>query len=461
MVRQLRVEVAELRAQNAELRRRLDQDSSNSSRPPSSDSLFVRPAPRSLRGRSGRKPGGQTGHEGRALRQVEAPDQVEWHEPVACGGCGAGLPASAGMASVVCRQVFDIPAIRVRVTEHRLVERRCHCGKLTRAAAPAGVRAPTQYGPHAAAIGVYLYTGQFLSRQRTADALSELFATPVSAGTVSAWTARAADAVDSCGLTDRVRAELAAAPVAHFDETGLRVAGRLHWVHSASTGEYSLISVHPKRGRVAMDAAGVLPGFTGVAVHDAWAPYDTYTTATHALCNAHLLRELVAVIEQAGGEAEPAGAAWCWAGQVRDALLKLKKLVEGAHAAGVEVDVGTREHLVHQIRSAAVIGADTPGVGAVPARCRALARRIRDRLDDYLRFADDRRVPFDNNAAEREIRMVKLRQKVSGCLRTLTGAKQFCAIRSYLATAVKHGVRFIDALTLLTLGQPWLPEPAC
>ena len=128
MVRQLRVEVAELRAQNAELRRRLDQDSSNSSRPPSSDSLFVRPAPRSLRGRSGRKPGGQTGHEGRALRQVEAPDQVEWHEPVACGGCGAGLPASAGMASVVCRQVFDIPAIRVRVTEHRLVERRCHCG---------------------------------------------------------------------------------------------------------------------------------------------------------------------------------------------------------------------------------------------------------------------------------------------------------------------------------------------
>ncbi len=202
------------------------------------------------------------------------------------------------MASVVCRQVFDIPAIRVRVTEHRLVERRCHCGKLTRAAAPAGVRAPTQYGPHAAAIGVYLYTGQFLSRQRTADALSELFATPVSAGTVSAWTARAADAVDSCGLTDRVRAALAAAPVAHFDETGLRVAGRLHWVHSASTGEYSLISVHPKRGRVAMDAAGVLPGFTGVAVHDAWAPYDTYTTATHALCNAHLLRELVAVIEQ-------------------------------------------------------------------------------------------------------------------------------------------------------------------
>ncbi len=123
--------------------------------------------------------------------------------------------------------------------------------------------------------------------------------------------------------------------------------------------------------------------------------------------------------------------------------------------------MGTREHLVHQIRSAAVIGADTPGAGAVPARCRALARRIRDRLDDYLRFADDRRVPFDNNAAEREIRMVKLRQKVSGCLRTLTGAKQFCAIRSYLATAVKHRVRFFDALTLLTLDQPWLPEPAC
>ncbi|MFF4772549.1 transposase [Microtetraspora fusca] len=209
-------------------------------------------------------------------------------------------------------------------------------------------------------------------------------------------------------------------------------------------------------GRAAMDAAGVLPTFTGVAVHDAWAPYDTYTDATHALCNAHLLRELQQVIDTI-----PEGE-WCWAEQAADALQQMKALVETAIEAGglKHLDqVALAEH-ARQLRSAAAIGKhDTrPRTGKLMKKHHALATRMLDRQDDYLRFTRDELVPFDNNAAEREVRMIKLRQKVSDCLRTLAGAEQFCAIRSYLATARKHGVNFFDALAELAEGYPWLPE---
>jgi transposase len=199
---------------------------------------------------------------------------------------------------VTRRQVFDLPEIAVRVTEHQVVARRCDCGKVTDGVAPAGVDAPVSYGPRIAAITVYLYLGQFLSKKRTAQALAELFGTPVCTGTVASITRRAAAGLN--GFRELVRGAITAAEVVYFDETGLRVEGKLRWVHSASTGKYALIWVHDKRGRVAMDAAGVLPAFTGTAVHDAWAPYDCYRSATHPLCNAHLLRELVAVTDTVG-----------------------------------------------------------------------------------------------------------------------------------------------------------------
>ena len=185
------VVIAELRAENTELRRQLGLNSRNSSKPPSTDGL-AKPAPKSLRGRSGRKPGGQPGHPGSRLEQVNAPDEVLRHEPVACGGCGSGLEGAAQIG-VRRRQVFDIPPIAVRVIEHQLIERRCDCGCITAGQAPEGVGAPVQYGPRIAAIMVYLYVGQFLSKARTAAALAELFGTPVSAGTVAAMTARAAE----------------------------------------------------------------------------------------------------------------------------------------------------------------------------------------------------------------------------------------------------------------------------
>src|SRR4051812_34975134 len=230
--------IGERGARSAELERQLAASSRTSSKPPSSDGLD-KPVPKSLRGRSGRKPGGQPGHEGRTLRQVERPDEVVVHEPGACAGCGAELPTAQRPAAVARRQVFDIPKITVRVVEHRLVSRRCRCGTLTQAPGPAGITAPVQYGPHAAAIAVYLCLGQHLPVERTAGLLADLFGTPMSAGTVAAWTARAATGLEP--FTAAARAALTDADLVHVDETGLRVAGRLHWLHVASSALFTVL----------------------------------------------------------------------------------------------------------------------------------------------------------------------------------------------------------------------------
>ena len=455
-IAQLQARIVEQDAEIAELKRQLGASSRNSSKPPSSDGLD-KPAPKSLRGRSERKPGGQPGREGRTLRQVERPDEVVVHEPGACTGCGGTLTGEDRPAGVLRRQVFDIPKSTVRVVEHRLLARRCVCGTVTQAPAPAGVSAPAQYGPHAAAIAVYLCLGQHLPVARTAALLAELFGTPMSVGTVAAWTSRAAAGLEP--FTAAARRALGGAELVHLDETGLRVAGRLHWLHVASSARFTGLFCHRRRGKEAIDAAGVLPGFTGIAVHDAFTSYSRYPTATHALCNAHLLRELIAVVDHhdahpPSGADTPAG--WCWAAQVIDALLALKAITGTGALPGPDVLATSRRLIV----SAALIGASAQGgpPGAVGRRHRALARRIRRRLDEYLRFASDLRVPFDNNLAERDIRMAKIKQKVSGCLRTLAGAQDFAAMRSYLSTAAKHGRRPFDVLTELTSGNVWIPE---
>src|SRR3954449_3511746 len=274
IIAQLQARIAEQDARIAELERQLAASSRNSSKPPSSDRLD-KPAPKSLRGRSGRKPGGQPGHQGRTLRQVSTPDEVVVHEPGACAGCGGTLTGEDRPAGALRRQVFDIPTITVRVVEHRLLSRRCACGVVTAAAGPAGATAPVSYGPHAAAIAVYLVLGQHLPVERTACLLAELFGTPMAVGTVAAWTSRAA-AAGLAPFTAAARTALTDAQVLHLDETGLRVAGRLHWLHVASSARFTGLFCHRRRGTEAIDAAGVLPHFTGIAVHDAFAPYARY-----------------------------------------------------------------------------------------------------------------------------------------------------------------------------------------
>ena len=395
VIAELRARVAALESENAELKRRLGMNSTNSSKPPSSDSPFTKPAPKSLRRKSGRKPGGQPGHPGSTLALVADPNERKRHEPGLCTGCGVDL-VDAPEVGMERRQVFDLPPMTVQVTEHQLIARRCGCGTTTCGTAPEGVSAPVQYGPRVTAIILYLYVGQFLSKKRTAQALAELFGTPVSDATVAAMTARAAAGLD--GFLTEVADRIAAAEVAGFDETGLRVAGALHWVHCARTGKYTLITCHRRRGRKGIDDAGVLTRFRGVAVHDAWAPYDTYADAEHQLCCAHAQRELAAVAAVAGPDVD-----WCWATQAGDALVALQKLVAEAIAAGANtVDRDALDTQVQLYRSAAQIGLTQTAARSdnLMRKHHALARRLLDRQGDYLRFTTDLRVPPDNNGSE-------------------------------------------------------------
>jgi transposase len=440
-------------ARIADLEARLRQTSTNSSRPPSSDGL-AKPMPRSLRPRSGRGPGRPKGQDGVTLERVADPDLVIRHVPAECAGCGTDL-TDATEVGTTNRQVIDVPPVRPHVTEHRLVTLECGCGHHTTATAPPEAVAPVAYGPRLAGIGVYLLHGQFLSVSRTAAALRDLFGTPVSAGTVAAWVRRTA-----LGVIDHVLPVIAgritAAPVVSFDETGMRTAGRLAWLHSASTPTDVLLAAHPRRGTAAMDEIGILPLFRGVAVHDAWAPYDTYADALHALCNAHALRELIYVTDTTTGPVADL------ADQAATALRQLNRLVGTAHATNAAPDEADLARHLHTLRSAVVIGAEATARRAtrLERKHHALFVRLRDRREDYLRFVTDPAVPFDNNAAERTIRMPKLRIKVSGSMRTLTGAEHFAAIRSYTATATRQGVNMLDALIAAAAGNPWIPATA-
>jgi hypothetical protein len=271
-------------ARVAELEARLKLSSANSSKPPSSDGL-AKPSPKSLRPRSGQGPGRPKGQDGVTLQRFADPDEVVRHVPAVCARCGDSL-AGADEVEMTWRQVVDIPPVKPHVTEHRMVTLECGCGHRSTAQAPTEAVAPVSYGPRLAGIGVYLLHGQLLSVSRTAAAVKDLFGAPVAAGTVAGWVKRTA-----LGTINKVLPVIAGriinAPVAGFDETGMRVAGRPAWLHSASTATDVLLAVHEKRGTKAMNAIGVLPKFAGATVHDAWAPYDTYTSMIHALCNAH------------------------------------------------------------------------------------------------------------------------------------------------------------------------------
>lgn len=349
-------------------------------------------------------------------------------------------------------EVFDLPPLRLEVTEHRLISRACSCGVITKAAAPAGVNAPVQYGSRLGGVGVYLFHGQFLSKSRTCQALADLFGATIAASTLVSWVRRIAAQLTLKvipGIVDRI----AGSAVAHFDETGLGAAGSLHWMHSASTPTDVLLSVHARRGVKGMDAAGVLPRFAGTAVHDAWAPYDTYTHATHALCNAHALRELIYVIDTA----PPAVADL--AAQGAEAMVAVKDLVEDARAGDTQPDPDRMAHQRHLLRSAVVLGKSATAGRAtkLERKYNSLFTRLIDRWEDYQRYTTDPAVSFDNNPAEQTIRMPKLRIKVSGCLRTLTGAEEFAAIRSYTATATRHGQNMLDVLIQAADSNPWIP----
>jgi transposase len=458
VIGELRAANAVLAARVAELERQLAKHSGNSSRPPSSDGLAKPPVAKRARQPGTRRPGKQPGAPGAHLAQVADPDQVVVHRPVACGGCGGDLTLAL-VTGVEVRQVFDLPEVRLWVCEHRAERRQCACGHVTAGVFPEQARAVACYGPGVRAFGAYLAVQHHLPVERAAQVLGDALGASVSAGTLASLPAEGA--VGLGGFVDRVREQLARAEVAHFDETGARVAGRLHWVHSASTPLLSWFTVHARRGVAAMDAAGVLPGFRGVAVHDGWSPYWRYDQATHALCAAHLLRELEAVAELPGQG---------WAAELAEWFAIACGQAAAARDAGADqltaatlVRLRDRyDHILASGRAANPPPSRPPGRRRQPKRSPAvcLLDRLEVHHDEVLRFLEDLRVPPTNNLAERDIRMVKLQQKISGCWRTLDGAQAFLTVRSYISTARKHGINPLAALRRLFQGDPWLPAPA-
>lgn len=446
----LRAQLALQQAQIEELRARLDKDSHNSSKPPSSDGFRK---PKSLRESTGRSVGGQPGHRGSTLKQVEHPDRQVIHPlPAVCEACGAVLDFTQATLTPERRQVFDIPPVKMAVTEHRVQSVVCACGQRQCGLFPAEVTQPAAYGPGVRSLAVYLTQYQLLPVERAAQLLSDACGADLSGGTIQAWIAGAGEQL--LPVAAQIAEAVKRAPVVHFDETGLRVGKRLHWLHSASTATLTWYRRHIDRGRDAMEAFGILPGFQGIAVHDGWMPYRHYG-CTHGLCNAHHLRELIFLHETLPGQS--------WPQQLMDLLREALKDQKLAQQSGQALAPQTVQHYQDRYRAGVAEGQrlhpqrDRQKAG--PGRIKQstafnLLRRLHLYADDVLRFLTDSRVPFDNNQAERDIRMPKLKQKISGAFRTAEGASAFCIIRSYLATLRKQNQPILQNLTLALSGHP-------
>jgi len=445
----IRAYIRYLEARIHDLELRLSKNSSNSSKPPSSDGLKRKP--KSLRERTGKKPGAQPGHVGKGLLQAQNPDVIVTYAPVNCDGCGSHLDEVNG-SCVEKRQVFDLPQPQVEVTEHRIEEKKCPCcGCISRAIFPDTIKGPVQYGERVQALTAYFSHQHFIPIDRLCQIFEDVFGMPISPGTCSNVDDKLFRNLES--FESSLKAYLLAARVLHFDESGIRCEKKLHWVHVASSQMATFYTIHAKRGQEAMDAAGILPHFEGFAVHDHWHPYFSYK-AIHALCNAHHLRELTFVHEQAQEE---------WARRMKDLLIFGKNEAEKYRAVGtlpasiarqIErsydeiIEDGLRYHDQQSPLSQESRGKPKQRPG------KNLLDRLQEKRVLVLWFINCLAVPFTNNQGEQDIRMVKLKQKIAGCFRTLIGGQIFCRIRSYISTARKQEWNIWDALTEAIRGNP-------
>jgi transposase len=459
----LRTQIEELVAQVQALQARLAQatkDSHTSHKPPSSDPLG-RKRPRSQRRRSGKKPGGQLGHHGETLRLVAMPDEVVEHRPAVCRGCQTPLDQTAPIVLYERRQVRELPPVRLVVCEHRALHVRCpRCEQVSVGSFPAEAPSRAQYGPRLRALAVYLLEQQLVPYARVRELFADLIGAPVSLGTLLRWVQQSAETLRP--VEEAIKTALVSAPVVHSDETGVRRAGRLAWAHVASTARLTHYAIHAKRGSEATDAIGILPRFTGVSVHDGWKPYRHYTACRHALCNIHHLRELT-FIEEAYQQT--------WAKDLKGALLQMKAAVEQARLRG-EDRLGDAERSAFVARYeellAAGLAANPPPPPRQPSHPRprgrvkqSPARNLLERLllqqDQVLGFLGDFAIPFDNNQAEQDLRMLKVQQKIAGSFRADSGSEAFARIRGYLSSMRKQGVALLAALQTVFTGQPLYP----
>jgi transposase len=452
--RALREQVAVLSRRIHELEARLAKDSHNSHLPPSSDRFHRQP--RSLRKRSQKKAGGQPGHPGSTLELSETPDLVIVYPVECCQHCGRDLRDLESLR-VERRQVLDLPPVRRLVIEHQAQQKCCPgCHQISAAPFPDDVCAPVQYGAAFGAVGVYLVQQQLLPYERACEVMQDLLGAAMSVGTLQALVERCAQQLEP--VEQQIKAALSQADVLHQDETGLYVGGQRHWLHVSATAQLTHYAVHPKRGKAALDAIGILKDFQGVSVHDGWSSYWQYR-GPHGLCNVHHLRELTYLEEE---------RQQAWASEMKELLLDSKAAVEQARAEG--------RHSLHPLEMAdwkACYGArlfegylvnppdPPPKTGKKGRPKQSAARNLLDRLSKHqqavLLFLDNFAVPFDNSLAERDLRMVKVQQKISGCFRSEAFAQAFCRIRGYLSTLRKQGMAVLTALEQALIGHPLSP----
>lgn len=450
--------VTVLEARIKQLESQVNQNSRNSSKPPSSDS-FKRT--KSQRKKSGKNSGAQKGHPGHTLEMVDHPDHVEVHRVTRCKDCGALLPEQA--ESFDRRQVFDMPPLKLEVIEHRAERKTCHiCSALNEASFPEGVNHPAQYGPEIKSFAIYLNQYQLIPSERTVELLADLFGRSLSEGALFAANQACYEATESA--EQAIKQQILNSPVIGCDETGVRVEGKNHWLHVACTPKLTCYSIHQKRGTDAMDAMGILPFYTGIAKHDSLHPYFKYDNCDHSLCNEHHLRELTAVIENEKQS---------WAQQMYDLLLEIKAAVDEQKEKSI-LRLELEQLIDFESRYSRIIAL---GYGENPffevwepvpkskkrgrpkkTKPRNLVERLDHHRRETLNFMYDFRIPFTNNQAERDIRMTKVQQKISGGFRSVQGARIFCRIRGYISTVKKNSVPVLGAIRDALLGNPFVPN---
>ncbi len=453
-VEHMRDQISALSAQVKSLRDQLAKDSHNSHLPPSSD-RFVR-KPKSLRQKSEKPSGGQPGHEGLSLQWASTPDEVVEHHVEQCEACQHDLH-TVSASHVERRQVLDVPSPRLIVREYRAEQKQCPmCQHITAAAFPKEVAAPIQYGPSIGATAVYLVQQQLLPLARACEVMGDLLGVQMSEGTL--WELIKRCAGQLAPVEQQIKAALQHAEVIHQDETGLHVAGLRHWMHVTCTPTLTHYHVDLSRGQAALEAIGILPQFSGISIHDGWGSYFLYD-CQHAACIVHLLRELVFLAEEQGVG---------WAADLKELLLEMKQATQEAREQGkrrldpLEV-VDWEANFLELLEEADRLHPHALAPPGRRGRCKqSAARNLLDRLRKhqhaFLCFLEDLRVDFDNNLAERDLRMIKVQQKVSGCFRSMAGAQAFSRIRGYLSTLRKQGMPLLSALQATLCGHPVLPS---